>query len=111
MTTEQAIEQFERVRNKTLALPGRIELIDAALSALYAQQEREKNEPLTLEELQRMGGQPIYVVDLQSAESFWALINVERKIAFDYIRIRLFTCYGSKWLAYRRPPNRKDETK
>lgn len=60
--------------------------ISAALGVarivLRAQQEAEKNEPLTLDELRGMDGEPIWVVFTPDADgqslSLWALVSVDR---------------------------------
>ena len=63
MTTEKAIRWFE----ETVAgchVTGDRELIEVctlAISALRAQQQAEKNDPLTLEELREMDGEPVYL--------------------------------------------------
>lgn len=116
MTTEQAIEQFERARNKTLALPERIELIDAALSALYAQQKREKNEPLTLEELIQKRGGWVWIVsgDPDLTVCGWAYVGTQEVYTFwEYAPDAIIgtvqldiSDYDKTWLAYDRPPEK-----
>ena len=108
MKIAEAIERFERARNNTLALPGRIELIDAAISALRAQQEREKNEPLTLEELQKMDARPVCVTYAFGINPMWYIVDVEEnelKNPWDRISLEDWD-EGRLFKAYRRPPNR-----
>ncbi|MCH5352964.1 MAG: hypothetical protein J1E06_05825 [Acutalibacter sp.] len=47
-----------------------LEAYNMAISALLAQEELEKNTPLTLEELKSMDGQPVWV----TPGGFWALV-------------------------------------
>lgn len=58
------------------------------------------NEPLTLEELREMGGQPYWHVGLreESPPPHWNILDpFYAKHIEDYR-------YGENWLAYRRPP-------
>lgn len=58
------------------------------------------NEPLTLEELREMGGQPYWHVGLreESPPPHWNILDpFYAKHIKDYR-------YGENWLAYRRPP-------
>lgn len=58
------------------------------------------NEPLTLEELREMGGQPYWHVGLreESSPPHWNILDpFYAKHIKDYR-------YGENWLAYRRPP-------
>ncbi len=49
-----------------------------AIAALRAQSEAEKNEPLTLEELREMDGEPVYVERPDGYKHYngWALVDV-----------------------------------
>lgn len=58
------------------------------------------NEPLTLDELREMGGQPYWHVGLreESPPPYWNILDpFYAKHIEDYR-------YGENWLAYRRPP-------
>ena len=66
-----------------------------------------RNEPLTLDELRRMEGQPVYIVE---NTEYWAIVN-----SFDQAGVYLlsygnpddygyFGFYGKTWLAYRQKP-------
>lgn len=66
-----------------------------------------RNEPLTLDELRRMEGQPVYIVE---NTEYWAIVN-----SFDQAGVYLlsygnpddygyFGLYGKTWLAYRQKP-------
>ena len=84
------------------------EAFDMAISALRQQDHfrdiTKKVEPLTLEELRRMEGQPVYIVE---NTEYWAIVN-----SFDQAGVYLlsygnpddhgyFGFYGKTWLAYR----------
>ena len=58
------------------------------------------NEPLTLEELREMGGQPYWHVGLreESPPPHWNILD-----PFCAKRIEDYK-YGENWIAYRRPP-------
>lgn len=63
------------------------------------------NEPLTLEELREMGGQPYWHVGLreESPPPHWNILDpFYAKHIEDYR-------YGENWLAYRRPPEGEED--
>lgn len=66
------------------------------------------NEPLTLEQLREMDGEPVYMVDLTGGTLWDQWIIFERHTYDGFIPRGggYFGCasYGRKWLAYRRPP-------
>ena len=87
------------------------EALDMAISALRQQDVADKdvgkNEPLTLDELRQMEGQPVYIVE---NTEYWAIVN-----SFDQAGVYLlsygnpddygyFGFYGKTWLAYRQKP-------
>ena len=87
------------------------EALDLAISALRQQEtvtdSHQLNEPLTLDELRRMEGQPVYIVE---NTEYWAIVN-----SFDQAGVYLlsygnpddygyFGLYGKTWLAYRQKP-------
>ena len=71
------------------------------------------NDPLTIEELREMDGEPVWVVALDYGTSRWAFVSADcevvryfttrRGVACDVIG-RHFKTYGKTWLAYRRRP-------
>ena len=84
------------------------EALEMAISALR-QQETVTNakEPLTLDELRKMDGEPVYIVE---NTEYWAIVN-----SFDQAGVYLlsygnpddygyFGFYGKTWLAYRQKP-------
>lgn len=63
------------------------------------------NEPLTLEQLREMNGEPVFVISKDKGK-FWALVNMN-SVYVDAKKCFFFddhTEYGKSWLAYRRPP-------
>lgn len=117
-TTEQAIAWFE-YRVKTTPMPGARSMFEMALSALRTQQEHESNEPLTLDELRQMEGEPVWTVGvsykIDGTFSMWDIIESvdEDGIQFGYSNeYTEWWNYGLKmqngkllgWLAYRSKP-------
>ena len=82
----------------------------------------ESNEPLTLEELREMDGEPVYIIAKDMGIAEWNVITGKEPIAIAYdcpmpgfksvvegiafANGRAFRAgaYGITWLAYRRPP-------
>ena len=91
------------------------EALDMAISALRAQQDHfrevtKKVEPLTLDELRQMGGEPVWIKLFDKKEEFWVLRydwvdtrNPEPMILF-HMRWYSHVDYGKTWLAYRQKP-------
>lgn len=91
ITREEAIRRFEKQLTDARCVldsgfgtnPGesdtlyrkRKEMAEIALQALREQEEREDPKPLTIEELQQMHGQPVWIED----EKAWGIIN-----AYDF---------------------------
>ena len=99
MTIEEAIAYFDARRNYN-PHNGNSEAERLALAALRAQQEAEKNEPLTMDELREMGGEPYWHVGLQedSPPPHWSILDAHfAQHIEDYE-------YGERWLAFRRKP-------
>ena len=68
------------------------------------------NNPLTLEELRGMRGEPVYVV--KGKCQWWDIVNFTAG-GWLYLRIAnktdlVLDDYGTKWLAYRRKPEVQD---
>lgn len=77
------------------------QIIDMLISALEGDPTlTPPNEPLTLEELREMGGQPYWHVGLreESPPPHWNILD-----PFYAKRIEDYK-YGENWIAYRRPP-------
>lgn len=120
MTVEEAIaywEEFQREidllyplcneRSKA-TLGEQREPVALALSALRAQQQTEANEPLTLDELRKMEGEPVWVVlgecgCLKIVDIIYMAGNKEI-ILFNDKSSYMLAYYGKTWLAYRHKP-------
>ena len=119
MTREEAIEYWKGLR-KTFSsqlekeenyfgrmhLQTTIDAIDMAISALRQQETvTNRNEPLTLDELRKMDGEPVWVQSPGVPEyGRWAIVEgVGENCLFLHDD---FTChdYGKIWLAYRQKP-------
>ena len=77
------------------------------------------NEPLTLEELREMDGDPVYVVpkDKPAHCGGWCGVTVWKCDRYSYVSLLRdadsgwgFEKYGKTWIAYRRPPEGEEET-
>ena len=69
------------------------------------------NEPLTLEELREMDGQPVFLVFMQPIEygweDQWALVDSENETVFNSAyKFDFSNCVG---FAYRRPPEGEED--
>ena len=73
------------------------------------------NEPLTLEQLREMDGEPVWVEDVRH----WALIDIEKGGQWDGVPFAIWTengvrfCYNildRNLLCYRRPPEGEEDT-
>ena len=77
-----------------------------ALAALCAQQEAEQNEPLTLDELRTMDGEPMWLAAIgEDFDDGWYLIvavDSNRLHCLQLYTMLFFEHYGKTWLAYRR---------
>lgn len=74
------------------------------------------NDPLTLEELRGMGGEPVWIHSFSSIQkktrvSGWAIVETVGSANATFVRAgvncrtaKWFANYGSTWLAYRRKP-------
>lgn len=119
MTTEEAIKQFERrlegkeellllVAHNPCAvehLTKRYEADEIAFEALREQEERENPKPLTLEELSKMDGEPVWLTGYN-----WRLCYGTTTI-FGGLKMNTgHACtidldgYGSRIVAYRHKP-------
>ena len=105
MTTNEAIEAIKCNRPDSRYTILR-EALDMAISALRKQDVADKdvgnNEPLTLDELRKMDGEPVWVQSPGVPEyGRWAIVEgVGENCLFLHDD---FTChdYGKTWLAYR----------
>lgn len=76
------------------------------------------NEPLTLEELREMDGDPVYVVpkDKPAHCGGWCGVTVRKCDRYSYVSLLRdadsgwgFEEYGKTWIAHRRPPEGEEE--
>ena len=94
-------------------LYGMLQLIDEAPTLTPP------NEPLTLDELLKMDGEPVWIKRLKGlsvCDTDWAVVDV----CPNKIRVWWFGSevedepsekdYGETWLAYRRPPEGEEDT-
>ena len=67
------------------------------------------NEPLTLEKLRGMDGEPVWIVDVGPHKWYgpgWAIVDRDNCLVRTVKNWNavFFESYGERWLAYRRPP-------
>lgn len=61
------------------------------------------NDPLTLEQLREIDGEPVWVVQVEGKlHPFWMLVDTEDESASSRLYAAMFEDYGTEWLAYRR---------
>ncbi|WP_298069973.1 hypothetical protein [uncultured Mailhella sp.] len=87
-----------------------------ALEAFRAMREAEKNEPLTLDELRQMDGEPAWFVSFLDNFCCWGIVRVVTMSQTWFIAVagaeRAFgdrDSYGKSWLAYRSPPEKEEQ--
>ena len=117
MTREDAIKVLRtesvEIGGNAVSVARWLTALDAVVKALEEVPDKDvgKNEPLTLDELRRMEGQPVYIVE---NTEYWAIVN-----SFDQAGVYLlsygnpddygyFGFYGKTWLAYRQKPEEDD---
>lgn len=72
-------------------------------------QSNESNEPLTLEQLREMDGEPVWIMDVGPHKWYgpgWAIVdrnNCLVRTAKNWNPV-FFERYGERWIAYHRPP-------
>lgn len=117
MTIEKAIQELESMKRLYAHVrknDGEWEAVEMAISALFAQQEVEKNEPLTYEDLQKMDGEPVWLsanhmelcCDIVCIDSDhdWPIVYFRNARNGAFQR----NGYGKTWIAYRHPPKEKE---
>ena len=119
MTREEAIEILENERphcgEKAVYTEGeRCEAYDMAISALRRQEQLDKvsqgssqDKPLTLDELRKMDGEPVYCVEITGREEW--LFRRDGGFAdmygeFTSDDFMVFDNYGKLWWCYRQKP-------
>lgn len=119
MTREEAIKILEYpVKKWSMEWDERedglsyYEALDMAISALRQQEHfrevTKKVEPLTMDELRKMDGEPVWVEFQDGSGGCWGLVHITM---FDHVVFAngLYCTvgkpyYGKTWLAYRRKP-------
>ena len=101
----QAAEAIESLRAKLAKVTAERDAL------LLTQEEAEKNEPLTLDELREMDGKPVWIeyIGELTCPSQWGIVdekmnkcgNTEFEFPFED---EPEDSYGKTWLAYRRKP-------
>ena len=73
------------------------------------------NEPMTIQQLREMDGEPVWIVDIGPHKWYgpgWAIVDRDNclvRTAKNWNPV-FFERYGERWLAYRRPPERQEDT-
>ena len=83
--------------------------LDMAISALSP-----PNEPLTIEQLREMDGEPVWIANPDALEyGRWGIVDGVYQAEDDQVLMLrgVYSChyYGKTWLAYRRPSEGEDE--
>lgn len=87
-------------------------LVDELQVASCARQEQERNAPLTLDELRKMDGEPVWCeIYIKGQSSFYGIVHGENVTGFipgddkpANLAITNVGAYGLAWLAYRQKP-------
>ena len=119
MTREEAIEILRKNRPTSDTRPCGMELceaVDMAISSLRQQEHfrevTKKVEPLTLDELRQMDGEPVWCeIYIKGQSSFYGIVHGENVTGFipgddkpANLAITNVGAYGLAWLAYRQKP-------
>lgn len=109
MTDKEAIEILQEEHRYCQEPCYVMNAIERAITALREKLEREQNEPLTLEQLRQMDGQPVWV-ETPGVRKYgrWAIVEgVDTEYGEQTLYLHGdFTCrdYGTTWMAYRHRP-------
>ena len=75
----------------------------------------EPNEPLTLDELKQMDGEPVWFTNMSGERGAWGLIKIDcdgkYMVRAAYNTTRGENNYGKTWLAYKHKPKEADYEK
>lgn len=117
MTDEKRIVVLERLAHTESKWPGTedtLDALDAAISALRDRIAHQNPQPLTLEELREMDGEPVWIEFFSKTSrtgkwNGWAIVdNRFETQEFMEMHHLKFSFYGKSWKAYRRPPERSE---
>ena len=111
MTIEEAIKVL---RTESIELGGNAvsvcrfwEALDMAIAALR-QQDARKNDPLTLDELRQMDGEPVWVEFQDGSGGCWGLVHITVFTHIVFANGLYCTVgkpyFGKTWMTYRRKP-------
>lgn len=111
MRIEEVINQLKILHNWYCPRESRgAKAVEAAIALLRAHPDAQPNEPLTLEKLRGMDGQPVWVKNLHYSDySGWWIIGWSPNgycVLASAMRAHMgysVENYGINWLAYRRP--------
>ena len=129
MTLEEAIKNREKCLRYLEALeqkanPQNVEAVRWSVKALKFMQRSTltpPNEPLTIEQLREMDGEPVWCKwllpeDRAIEQGKWFIVISGDKAGLEIKRPAEYGChfckiddYGKTWLAYRRPPEGEEE--
>ena len=87
-----------------IEIDGMIKALREAEKVTAAQQ---PNDPLTLEELREMDGEPVWIIPMRGSGGFrtWMLVDAEYELCREaHGEMAVFENCGKTWLAYRRRP-------
>ena len=81
-----------------------------AIAEKLCREARDKNPPLTLEELREMDGEPVWVCEPNGTNGVWGLVDLE----YQMVRLHggglaIWENNDKSWLAYRRKPEEASE--
>ncbi len=117
MTTEGAIK-FLKYAKVLAEEPAVRKLYSMCEEALRAQAEAERNEPLTLDELRRMDGEPVWIVFTPDTSgeclAMWVLVSVDNENDEIYLQNSIggSSAYDEVWAdiqaIYRRKPKDRE---
>ena len=98
------IRHMPRTINPDLVQYSLVQAIIADMPTLT-----QPNEPLTLEQLREMDGDPVWIVDVGPHKWYgpgWAIVDRDNCLVRTVKNWNavFFESYGERWLAYRRPP-------
>lgn len=111
MTAQEAIKRInEHMSIHHIGQYPHIHLAEAlrmALDALWEKAEQEDPKPLTLEELQKMVGEPVWMVWPDNRiRSRWWIVGSHEWYMMEFDDPNMVKRYGSVWVAYRHKPRK-----
>ena len=106
MANEEAIEILQEEHDWVQEPSYVINAIEKAIAALRS---LDAVEPLTIEELREMDGEPVWIVDVGPHKWYgpgWAIVDRDNCLVRTVKNWNavFFESYGERWLAYRRQP-------